>query len=185
MRIISGKYKGKKLYLPKDNLTRPLKDLTKESLFNIISHSSLFNFKLDNTIILDLFSGIGTFGLECLSRNAKKVYFIENHINAISILKKNIGLLEMEKRSSILKNNLYDTKILKNIKKKFDIIFIYPPYKDKKISILINLILKNNLLKTDGIIIIHRHKKDIERFPDNFKILREEIYGLSKIIFGK
>ena len=91
----------------------------------------------------------------------------------------------MEKRSSILKNNLYDTKILKNIKKKFDIIFIDPPYKDKKISILINLILKNNLLKTDGIIIIHRHKKDIERFPDNFKILREEIYGLSKIIFGK
>ena len=64
MRIISGNFKGKKIILPKDNLTRPLKDLTKESIFNIIKHSKLLNIELKNSNILDLFSGVGSFGLE-------------------------------------------------------------------------------------------------------------------------
>ena len=66
MRIISGKYKGKKILQPKDLTTRPLKDLTKESIFNIIIHSNKFNVKIKNSNILDLFSGVGSFGLECL-----------------------------------------------------------------------------------------------------------------------
>ena len=62
MRIISGNFKGKKILHPKDNLTRPLKDLTKESIFNIINHSSKFKINLNNSKILDLFSGVGSFG---------------------------------------------------------------------------------------------------------------------------
>ena len=73
MRIISGIFKGKKILQPKDQKTRPLKDLTKESIFNIIEHSKKFKVELKNSIILDLFSGTGSFGIECLSRNAKKV----------------------------------------------------------------------------------------------------------------
>ena len=72
MRIISGLFKGKKILEAKDNNTRPLKDLTKESIFNIILHSNKFNLKLSDSNILDLFSGVGSFGLECLSRGAKK-----------------------------------------------------------------------------------------------------------------
>ena len=79
MRIISGIFKGKKLYQPKDEFTRPLKDLTKESLFNIIVHSNKFNGKIKDANILDLFSGIGSFGLECLSREARIVTFVENY----------------------------------------------------------------------------------------------------------
>ena len=78
MRIISGIFKGKKILQPKDQKTRPLKDLTKESIFNIIEHSKKFKVELKNSIILDLFSGTGSFGIECLSRNAKKVIFVEN-----------------------------------------------------------------------------------------------------------
>ena len=63
MRIISGKFKGKKILEPKDFNTRPLKDLTKESIFNIIIHSNKFNVKLQNSNVLDLFSGVGCFGL--------------------------------------------------------------------------------------------------------------------------
>ena len=70
MRIISGNCKGKKILEPKDLNTRPLKDLTKESIFNIIVHSNKFNIKLENSNILDLFSGVGSFGLECLSRGS-------------------------------------------------------------------------------------------------------------------
>ena len=88
MRIISGSYKGKKILLPKDKLTRPLKDLTKESIFNILEHSKLFNIELENSNILDLFSGVGSFGLECLSRGAKNVTFLESYTGVLNILKK-------------------------------------------------------------------------------------------------
>ena len=77
MRIISGKFKGKKLLLPKDKKTRPLKDLVKVSIFNLLEHSNIIGKKLENSTILDLFSGSGSFGLECISRGSKKVYFFE------------------------------------------------------------------------------------------------------------
>ena len=59
MRVISGSFRGKKILIPKDKKTRPLKDLTKESIFNIIEHSSKFKLDLSNSHILDLFSGVG------------------------------------------------------------------------------------------------------------------------------
>ena len=64
MRIISGNYKGKKLILPKDRNTRPLKDLVKESIFNLIKHSKKIDIDIKESIVLDLFSGSGSFGIE-------------------------------------------------------------------------------------------------------------------------
>ena len=90
MRIISGSFKGKKILEPKDKKTRPLKDLTKESIFNIIIHSNKFKINFANSYILDLFSGVGSFGIECLSRGVKKVIFIENYQGVIPLLKKNL-----------------------------------------------------------------------------------------------
>ena len=95
MRIISGIFKGKKILEPKDIKTRPLKDLTKESIFNILNHSNKFDIKLENSNILDLFSGVGSFGIECLSRGAESVVFIENYQNVLSILKKNLKNLKL------------------------------------------------------------------------------------------
>ena len=74
MRIIAGKFKGKKIYLPLNKNTRPLRDSFKESIFNIIEHNKMINFKLEDSIILDIFSGTGSFGLECLSRGARKSF---------------------------------------------------------------------------------------------------------------
>jgi len=185
MRIISGKFKGKKLFLPKDIFTRPLKDLTKESIFNIISHSNLLNQNIENSNILDMFSGIGSFGLECLSRGAKSATFVENYKNALSILKQNIKFLNLSKKTEIFTHDILKIQSYDFIKKKFDIIFLDPPYKETKVYNLIEKILKNNLLKKEGIIIIHRHKKDNDLFPKNFNVLKEVNYGISKIIFGK
>ena len=78
MRIISGSRKGKKLILPNDKTTRPLKDMAKESIFNILTHANYINFHLKDSMVLDLFSGIGSFGLECISRGSKFVFFLEN-----------------------------------------------------------------------------------------------------------
>ena len=87
MRIISGRFKGKKLLLPKDKNTRPLKDLVKESIFNLLEHSKKMNVNLKNSTVLDLFSGSGSFGIECLSRDVNRVVFVEKDPIALSILK--------------------------------------------------------------------------------------------------
>lgn len=76
MRIISGKFKNKKLLLPDNKLTRPLRDLVKESIFNILEHSLFSNINIENSNILDLFSGTGSFGLEAISRGARFVRFV-------------------------------------------------------------------------------------------------------------
>ena len=95
MRIISGVFKGKKISTPVDIKTRPLKDLTKESIFNILQHSNKFNINIDKSIVLDLFSGVGSFGIECLSRKAKKVFFVENYKNVLPVLEKNLLNLKL------------------------------------------------------------------------------------------
>ena len=184
MRIISGNFKGKKILEPKDKETRPLKDLTKESIFNIINHSNKFSIDLKKSYVLDLFSGTGSFGLECLSREAKHVSFVENYKGILPILKKNLSNLKTTNNYSIIeKNILIDTDFLKK-KEKFDIIFLDPPYKEKEINNILNNLSKFKILKPDGIIIIHRHKKEEDNFLDKFKIIEEKKYGISKIIFG-
>jgi len=184
MRIISGSFKGKKILLPKDKLTRPLKDLTKESIFNILKHSKLLNVELENSNILDLFSGVGSFGLECLSRGAKNVTFIESYKEVLNILKKNIDNLNQQNQTKIIDTDIFSEKTLKLLDDKFDIIFMDPPYKERKLSFLMNAITELELLNTGGIVIIHRHKKEEDDLPKEFNLILEKNYGISKIIFG-
>ena len=183
MRIISCSFKGKKIFEPKDLKTRPLKDLTKESIFNIINHSKKFNIDLKNSYILDMFSGVGSFGLECLSRGVKEVFFIENYIKVLPILEKNLSNLKSLNNYKIIKKDIYKDDIFNNFENKFDIIFLDPPYKDKSINIIFEKITDYKILKKNSIIILHRHKKEEYIFPKNFKIIEEKKYGISKIIF--
>ena len=184
MRIISGNFKGRKILEPKDIKTRPLKDLTKESIFNIINHSNKFSLNIKDSLILDLFSGVGSFGIECLSRGAKHVTFVENYAGVIPILKKNLDNLNIKERYEIINKNIFIDLNLNVKKDKFDVIFLDPPYKEKKVTSVIDRILNEELLKDKGIIIIHRHKNEDENYSENFKILEIKKYGISKIIFG-
>ena len=183
MRIISGNFKGKKILQPKDNLTRPLKDLTKESIFNIINHSKKINLNFKNLIVLDLFSGVGSFGIECLSRGAKHVVFYENYDGVLTILKKNLKSLKSLSNFKIVENDIYSQNAFLNLSTKFNIIFLDPPYKDKNLETLLSKIKNSNMIDKDGIIILHRHKNDKIVLPDNFKIIEEREYGISKILF--
>ena len=185
MRIISGKFKGKKLFLPKDKNTRPLKDLVKESIFNLLEHSAQIKKKIENASVLDLFSGSGSFGIECLSRESKYVCFFENYFEAIKVLEKNLLLFKNEKKFQIFKDNCFEYfNSEKKIDKKFDIIFIDPPYKEIKINMLIEKIIYRKLLKKDGILIIHRHKKDKVVITEKINILDTRTYGVSKVYFA-
>jgi len=185
MRVIGGNLKGKKILNPSDKSTRPLKDIVKESIFNIIEHSKNEYVELNNAKVLDLFSGTGSFGIECLSRGAKKVIFFENYINSIKILKKNLELLNLNKQSNIIEKDAYNIILSQNNLTKFDLIFLDPPFKDNKLNQLIEKIKLMKITSKNTLIIIHRNKKISENISKDLIISKEKNYGLSKIIFGK
>ena len=186
MRIIAGKLKGSILHLPQNKITRPLKDRARESIFNLLTHSNKMSFQFEKSNILDLYAGTGSFGLECLSRQAGRVCFVEKVKDAREILEKNIKKLNLKKKARIFYDNVFDLIKQHNVfKSKFDLIFCDPPFKDNNIDKLIQFIKKSNLLSEDGIIILHRKKNTNETFPNDFKIIDERIYGISNIIFGK
>ena len=186
MRIVGGKFKGSSIKFLKTNITRPLKDIAKESIFNILTHASYINFHLKDSKVLDLFSGVGSFGLECISRGSKLVFFLENYPPVIKILKKNISNLNYENKSKVI--NIDAFKINSDtleINQKFEIIFCDPPYKEKKIELLIKKIIEMDILDKDGIVIIHRKKGDLDNYPKKFKVIDTKSYGLSTFVFGK
>ena len=108
MRIIGGKLKGSALHMPKDKNTRPLKDLARESIFNLLTHSNRISLQLEQSNVLDLYAGTGSFGLECLSRQARSVCFIEKKKDAIEILKKNIEKLKIKNKIKIFFNDIFE-----------------------------------------------------------------------------
>ena len=182
MRIISGKFKGTKLLLPINKKTRPLKDMVRESIFNFLVHSNKIPFELKNSIILDLYSGTGSFGLECLSREAKRIIFIEKDEEAIKFLEKNILKLKEKKRVKVFCSNVFDLiekrhdYILSSLTgSKADLIFCDPPFEETNIITLSNLIFSKKLLKKNGVIIFHRHKNTKEDLSNSFRIIDERI----------
>ena len=173
MRIIAGTFRGKKILEPKDTLTRPLKDLTKESIFNIINHSNKFEINLKNSNVLDLFSGVGSFGIECLSRGVKKVVFVERYNAVLPILKKNLQSLKLIENFEIIEKDIYDINFFKSLSIKFDVIFMDPPYKDKNLNLLLDNIKNGNVLNKNGILVVHRHKNEKDLLPNKLKVIEE------------
>lgn len=185
MRIISGYLKGKKIFEPLDLKTRPLRDLVKETIFNIIQHSKKIKIDLKDAYVLDLFSGTGSFGLECLSRGAKTVTFFENYTPSINVLKKNLTNLKLENDSEIITKNALELDNILSNDNKFDLIFIDPPFKNNDLNKLIDKISSVKITNHQSVIIIHRNKKTKEVINNKFQIYVERTLGLSKIFFGK
>ena len=183
MRVVGGYIKGKKLNFIKSKNTRPLKDLVKESIFNIITHSKLINIYIQNLEVLDLYSGIGSFGIECISRGVKNVDFVEENNQAISILKENLNKLKLNEKSKLYETRI-DNFINKFAKKKYDLFFFDPPFKENTYVRELESIYKLKLFKKNHLIIIHREKKSNDKFNNFFKILLEKSYGRSKILFA-
>lgn len=171
MRVISGKYKGKYLKGFDIDGTRPTMDRIKESLFGIIQN------KLNDSVCLDLFAGSGSLGIEAISNGAKECDFNDSNPDMLKILKSN---LENISNCNIFNKN-YLT-FLDSINKKYDIIFLDPPYKMNLITPSIKKIIDNDLLNDNGLIICEYETEDI---VCNLKIYKEKQYGSKKIIIYK
>jgi 16S rRNA (guanine966-N2)-methyltransferase len=184
MRIISGKYKGKKILFPKKSITRPLRDRVRGNIFNILQHSNKIQFEFKNSIVLDLFSGSGSFGLECLSRDVNKVFFFEKNSKAFSILKKNLNTLNILNENAIAINDdvslILNNKLLSQIKP--NLVFLDPPFVIKNFNGIIKDLKK--IINRKNILVIHTNSKNnIHNKELNF--IEERFYGISKIYFAK
>jgi len=188
MRIISGKFKNKKLDFPENSKTRPLKNSVRENIFNILSHSNHVSVNIKNSNVLDLYSGSGSFGLECVSREASKIFFVENDLEALTILKKNIKNLNSEKKVIIIFQDVlefFKNLNLKLIKEKFNIIFLDPPYKDKKFIEIIKKLKEKDVLNKEHILVIHREINSKDHIDKYLNIIEKRIYGRSEVFFGR
>ena len=159
MRIISGKYKGRRLIAPKNLPARPTTDFAKEGLFNVIRNE----YNIEELSVLDLFCGIGGITFEFASRGAKKIVSIDENYSCVSFIKKTIKELECS-QVDVFKNDVF--RYLKKYNAQFDIIFADPPYILKNINQVPELVFKNNLLTENGQLILeHDRNWDFSENP--------------------
>lgn len=167
MRIVSGKYRGKKLREFNLSTTKPTLDRVKESIFNLIQ------FEVQDAIVLDLFAGTGALGIESISRGAKRTIFVDNNVQAIKIIKENLKGIEGDYE---VVNQDFNSFLISN-KLKFDLVLLDPPYASNYGEQAIKKLIENDHIAENGIIIFETsddRKFDLEL--DNFKIDKRK-YG--------
>jgi len=175
VRVISGKYKGRKLIAPKGESTRPTLDRTKETLFNMLA------FDIPQSNCLDLFAGSGQIGIECLSRGASSCVFCDTSADAISVIKQNLSALGISGQQ-VLKLN-YKTALASFAPSQFDLIYLDPPYEANFYVEALDLIDKQQLLSQDGQVVCECNQ--LFEIPVQFQVVKERKIGTVQFVFLK
>ena len=184
MRIISGKFKKQKLILPDPKITRPLRDYVKESLFNLLVHSPLLQFQFEKSSILDIFSGSGSFGIECLSRGASHVTFIENNKKSFEVLKKNIQNFSILNEANLIFGDFLKIQLDLFLTKPH-LIFLDPPFQLKQLEPIFEKLSKNRKSLSNSIVMIHYEEGEKFNFSGYLDEILKKKYGRSIVFFGK
>lgn len=176
MKVISGKYKGRKIEGFDIDGTRPTMDRVKESLFATIQNY------VKESVVLDLFSGSGNLGIEALSEGASYAYLVDKNIKCIKTINKNINNIGIENVKVL---NMDYKLALKQINKKLDLIFLDPPYKTSLIEDSLKLIDEYDLLSDDGLIVCESDDVDKIIYSNKYESIKEKRYGDKYIVLLK
>ena len=188
MRIIAGKFRGRKLIKFNTIKIKPTKDKTRESIFNIIISYLKNNIKnsdlpFEGFNVLDIFAGTGALGLESISRGADTVTFIEKSAENLRVLYKNINHLKVNEQVKIIKRSI---KKVKKIDGKFDVIFMDPPYQmDLIFKKTLKKIFDFKIIKKETIIVLEHAKNKKITIPNYFEVIKEKNYGSSNLTLIK
>ncbi len=186
MRIIAGTKKGMKLFSPKTDISRPILDRVKESVFSV-----LYKYDLPaGRIVADLFCGVGSLGLEALSRGADFVCFVEKDQEIVTLLKRNIAKAGFVKESKVITANAFKIgAVIDSKKKAYDLVFIDPPYKltddvgeKSQLAAIFNLL--EQQAAANSVIVVRTHKKTqlLQKYG-SFKIAERRIWGKMAVTF--
>lgn len=170
LRIISGSARGTKLFAPEGLDTRPTLDRVREAVFSMI-----FGYT-DNAVVLDLFAGSGAMGLEALSRGGKTADFVDIDSRACECIRKNIEKTRLEGASVF---NQDFKSFLQSCTKKYDIIFLDPPYEAGYYETALDTIKDKCLLADDGIIVVESGSANLD--PQGYEIYRGRKYGKANV----
>ena len=178
MRVVAGKYRGKTLKSCADKRIRPTSGRIKETLFNIL-YSKGF---CEGIAVLDLFSGSGALGIEALSRGAAKCVFADIDRESVALTKQNLKVAGAESAAEVYHAD-YKTAVQKLSGRKFDLILIDPPFKSRKESEIIALILKEGILAPNGVIVIeHGRENELKDLPEGISC-ETRVCGNTKLTF--
>lgn len=163
MRIIGGKYKGKRLTAPKNLPVRPTTDFAKEGLFNVLRNE----FDFEGIEVLDLFAGTGNISFEFASRGVKAITSIDQNYNCIAFIKRMSAEMQLNQLKAF-KNDVF--KYLQKYDTKFDLIFADPPYALEELNTIPDVIISKKLLKENGWLVVEHDKHtDFSAHPHLFK----------------
>ncbi len=169
MRIINGKFKGRR-FLPPTNITaRPTTDFAKEGLFNVLSNNYL---DFEGKEVLDLFAGTGSISLEFVSRGCLSVTSVEMSEKQLNFIYKIVNALNI-RNMRVLRTDVF--RFLKSCASKYDVIFADPPYQLAELETLPDLIFQHELLKEDGIFVLEHGSKN--EFVSHPHFVEHRVYG--------
>lgn len=178
MRIIAGKFRSKKLTSPKGDDIRPTSDRVRQSIFNIIS--SRLDHDFSEQRVLDLFAGTGAMGIEAISRGASEVVFVDNGLEARSLIRSHIDSFGIGGQARLLKRDALN--LGKNEKCiPFNMIFIDPPYGKNLGKAALNAALENGWIADGAIIILEEKARQEIEFSDDLELIDRRKYGNSEV----
>lgn len=177
MRIISGDLKGRRLKSVGKLKIRPPLDKVKQAIFDILKNDIV------DKEVLDLFAGSGSLGIEAVSRGAKKVIFVESSFKNQKLLKENLKMLNLEDKVEVVLANVSRfLDVLAEKKIKFDLIFIDPPFLKNWAQKILDKIEQYQLLKPEGIVVLHHHKKEIPETV-SLSLIKQRKFGDNLVSF--
>jgi len=180
MRVISGCARGLRLKSPSGLDTRPTIDRIKESLFNIIAND------LYDINFLDLYSGSGSIGIEALSRGTEKAVFVDFSRESVGAIIENLKFTRLFEKAEVLKSDVLDAVFrLGREKRKFDIIFMDPPYKKGLVEVTLKAVFDADILAENGFVIAEQSAEEKDILVDGFEVFRIKNYNKIKMTFIK
>jgi 16S rRNA (guanine966-N2)-methyltransferase len=179
MRVIAGSAKGRLLKSIKGEHTRPTSDRVKESLFSILHPY------LASSVVLDLFAGSGSLGIEALSRGAKQAVFVDNSRGAVEVIKYNLRITDLANKAQVIPGHFRKgIALFQKEGFRFDLVFLDPPYNSGLVLEALEALIESSVLKNDGLVVAeHSVKEEMPSSVQNFLLKRSVEYGQTKLSF--
>ena len=174
MRIISGRYRGRRLRAPSDARVRPTTDRIRESLFSILGG-------FDDEVVVDGYAGTGALGLEALSRGARAVWFIDVSRDSVRLVEANIETLGAQDETHVITGAF--EKALERVTDDIDVVFLDPPYGSAEPPVAMRAIAMSSRARAGALVILEQDRADAVPQDPAFEVIDERNYGSTRVTF--